>query len=79
MGDAPTGRRPCATSASRTALVEVLRRGYRVPAAVIDFAGRLLPHIAPGVAAAESVRENPGTLEVRRAADAGGRDGGRGR
>ena len=29
--------------------VEVLRRGYRVPAAVIEFAGRLLPHMAPGI------------------------------
>ena len=26
-------------------------RGFRVPSAVIDFAARLLPHIAPGLAA----------------------------
>jgi DNA helicase IV len=44
--------------------VEVLRRGYRVPAAVLDLASRLLPHMAPDVAAAESVREHPGELEL---------------
>jgi DNA helicase IV len=49
--------------------IEVLRRGYRVPAAVIDFASRLLPHIAPGVAPAESVRENVGVLDVLQASD----------
>ena len=47
-----------------SAHVEVLRRGYRVPAAVIEFASRLLPHIAPGVAGAESVRENAGELRL---------------
>ena len=44
--------------------VEVLRRGYRVPAAVIEFAARLLPHIAPGVSPPESVRENDGRLDL---------------
>ena len=51
------------------ATVEVLERGYRVPATVIDFASQLLPHIAPGVAAARSVRENPGRLDLVPTAD----------
>ncbi|MGZ4589613.1 MAG: HelD family protein [Actinomycetes bacterium] len=51
------------------ATVEVLERGYRVPATVIDFASRLLPHIAPGVASARSVRENPGRLDLVPTAD----------
>jgi DNA helicase IV len=46
------------------AAIEVLERGYRVPATVIDFASTLLPTIAPGVAAAVSVRENPGRLDI---------------
>jgi DNA helicase IV len=45
----------------------VLRKGYRVPAAVVEFAGRLLPVIAPGVAPPEPVRSNPGRLDVTRA------------
>ena len=53
------------------ARVEVLARGYRVPALVIDFASRLLPFIAPDVAAPLSVRENPGLLEIVPSADLG--------
>ncbi|MGZ4616629.1 MAG: AAA family ATPase, partial [Actinomycetes bacterium] len=51
------------------ATVEVLERGYRVPATVIDFASQLLPHIAPGVGSARSVRENPGRLDLVPTAD----------
>jgi DNA helicase IV len=78
LGDIAQGTTPWATTDWASTLrhlgkpdghVEVLRRGYRVPAAVLDLASRLLPHMAPGVAAAESVRENPGTLDVRRSAD----------
>ena len=73
LGDIAQGTTPWATPDWPTTLrhlgkpgahVEVLRRGYRVPASVIDFASRLLPHIAPGVAPAESVRENAGLLSV---------------
>lgn len=73
LGDIAQGTTPWATPDWATTLhhlgkpsahVEVLRRGYRVPAVVIELAGRLLPHIAPGVAAAESVRENAGDLRV---------------
>jgi DNA helicase IV len=73
LGDIAQGTTPWATDDWATTLhhlgkpqshVEVLRRGYRVPAAVLDFASRLLPHIAPGVDPAESVRENTGALEL---------------
>jgi DNA helicase IV len=78
LGDIAQGTTPWASDDWATTLrhlgkpggqVEVLRRGYRVPAAVIEFASRLLPHIAPGVAAAESVRENTGRLDVVAATD----------
>ena len=39
-----------------TASVEELALGYRVPASIMEFANRLLPAVAPGVAAARSVR-----------------------
>ena len=72
LGDLAQGTTPWAATDWATTLahlgqpgaaVEVLERGYRVPATVIDFASRLLPTIAPGVAAPVSVRENPGTLD----------------
>jgi len=44
--------------------LEVLRKGYRVPAAVVAFAARLLPHIAAGIAPPEPVRSNPGRLDL---------------
>ncbi|RIQ36962.1 HelD family protein [Jiangella rhizosphaerae] len=50
------------------AAIEVLRKGYRVPAAVVEFAARLLPVIAPGIAPPEPVRSNPGRLDVTRVA-----------
>jgi DNA helicase IV len=50
----------------------VLSRGYRVPAAVIEFAARLLPHMAEGIAAPESVRENDGRLDIVLATDVPG-------
>src|SRR5690606_34762230 len=43
----------------------VLDRGYRVPAQIIDFAARLLPHIAPGLGAPVAVRRSPGSLTVQ--------------
>jgi UvrD-like helicase C-terminal domain len=44
--------------------LRVLDKGYRVPRQIIDFASRLLPHIAPGLSPAASVRQSPGSLEV---------------
>ncbi len=78
LGDIAQGTTPWATTDWAESLghlgkpgahIEVLRRGYRVPAAVIEFAGRLLPHIAPGISPPESVRENDGRLDIVAAVD----------
>jgi DNA helicase IV len=78
LGDIAQGTTPWATDDWQESLrhlgkpdahIEVLRRGYRVPAAVIEFAARLLPFIAAGVAAPEPVRENLGRLDLVPAAD----------
>ena len=45
--------------------VRPLTRGYRVPSEVLDYANRLLPSIAPGLAPATAVRSEPGSLRVR--------------
>lgn len=44
--------------------VEQLVRGYRVPGRVIEYAARLLPHIAPELEPPVSVRRSRGDLEV---------------
>ena len=49
--------------------LEELSRGFRVPSAVIDFAARLLPHLAVGLEPPFSVREDPGLLDVVATAD----------
>jgi hypothetical protein len=73
LGDIAQGTTPWATPSWDVALthlghadahVEVLDRGFRVPAAVISFAARLLPAIAPGMAAPTSVRDDPGSLTL---------------
>jgi hypothetical protein len=46
------------------AAMHVLDRGYRVPRQIIDYANRLLPLVAPGLAPAVSVRQSPGSLEI---------------
>jgi hypothetical protein len=78
LGDIAQGTTPWATASwtealdhlgARDAHVEVLRRGYRVPAAVVALASRLLPSIAPSVAPPEPVRTNPGRLDVVRVDD----------
>ncbi len=46
------------------AAMHVLDQGYRVPRQIIEYANRLLPHIAPGLAPAVSVRQSPGSLEI---------------
>jgi len=48
--------------------VTELTVGFRVPREVLDFAARLLPAIAPGLAAPRSLRPGPGSLTVRPAA-----------
>ncbi len=78
LGDVAQGTTPWATDDWRATLahlgkpegrVEPLTRGYRVPQQVLDFANRLLPHIATAVAPATSVRRGDGALTVTRAAD----------
>jgi DNA helicase IV len=51
------------------AVVEELVAGFRVPGAVIDFAARLLPRIAPSLTPPHSVRRSRGELDLRRAAE----------
>lgn len=46
--------------------IEELTHGYRVPAQVIDFAARLLPHIAPELQGPASLRHSPGALHITR-------------
>jgi len=46
-------------------VVRPLTRGYRVPGEVLEFANRLLPHIAPGLPAATAIRSEPGALSIR--------------
>ncbi len=47
------------------AVVSELVAGFRVPGAVIDFAARLLPTIAPGLTPPHSVRRHRGDLQLR--------------
>ncbi|MET0692991.1 MAG: AAA family ATPase [Propionibacteriaceae bacterium] len=48
------------------AVIEELVAGFRVPGAVIDFAARLLPRIAPALQPPHSVRRSRGELDLRR-------------
>ena len=73
LGDIAQGTTPWSTASWAESLahlgkpdgvVSELRRGFRVPASVIEFAARLLPEAAPGLAAPESVRDNPGQLDL---------------
>lgn len=73
LGDLAQGTTPWATGGWDEALahlgkpqavVEELTAGFRVPREVIAYASRLLPSIAPGLAAVASVREAPGSLRI---------------
>ena len=73
LGDIAQGTTPWSTASWEESLahlgkpqgvVSELRRGFRVPASVIEFAAQLLPQAAPGLAAPESVRDNPGQLDL---------------
>ncbi|MEI2776680.1 MAG: AAA family ATPase [Tetrasphaera sp.] len=75
LGDIAQGTTPWATASWQDSLrhlgksdshIEVLDRGFRVPATVISYAARLLPQIAPGLGPPQSVRHNPGRLDVHR-------------
>ncbi|KRE40473.1 HelD family protein [Knoellia sp. Soil729] len=73
LGDIAQGTTPWSTASWTESLahlgkpdgvVSELRRGFRVPASVIEFAAKLLPEAAPGLAAPQSVRDNPGRLDL---------------
>ncbi|OBQ49978.1 AAA family ATPase [Streptomyces sp. H-KF8] len=83
LGDLAQGTTPWATRSWEEALghlgkgdavVEELTAGFRVPADVIAYASRLLPHIAPGLTPVASIRDNPGLFSVRPADGSGGGD-----
>src|SRR6516164_4122754 len=44
--------------------LRLLDTGYRVPRQILDYASGLLPLIAPGVPAARSFRQDPGSLTI---------------
>ncbi|MDI9885962.1 AAA family ATPase [Streptomyces sp. HNM0645] len=80
LGDLAQGTTPWATASWAEALahlgksdavVEELTAGFRVPREVIAYASRLLPHMSPGLAEVRSVRESPGSLEIRPSAGDG--------
>ncbi len=71
LGDLAQGTTPWASESWELALahlgkpeavVEELTLGFRVPGEVIDYAARLLPRIAPGLAPPRSVRSSRGEL-----------------
>lgn len=73
LGDIAQGTTPWATESWEDAMghlgrpsheLVVLDRGFRVPGLVIEFATRLLPHMAPGLGAPKAVRDNPGRLTL---------------
>jgi DNA helicase IV len=82
LGDLAQGTTPWAAASWQQLLghlgkagtgVRVLDTGYRVPRQILDFAGRLLGQIAPGqiapgLTAARSLRQDPGSLVIISAA-----------
>ncbi|MFF0775733.1 HelD family protein [Nonomuraea wenchangensis] len=74
LGDLAQGTTPWSTSSWKSVLqhlgqaegeVTELTLGFRVPREVLDFAARLLPSIAPGLAAPQSLRPGAGSLSIR--------------
>ncbi|GAB3268090.1 HelD family protein [Kineosporia babensis] len=73
LGDIAQGTTPWATPSWEVtlehlgqvgAVIDELDRGFRVPDAVIRYAAKLLPSIAPGLNAPTSVRDSPGSLRI---------------
>jgi DNA helicase IV len=73
LGDLAQGTSVWATTSWTQALqhlgkpdapVEELTQGFRVPAAIIDFAARLLPHLSVSLQPPSSIRDDPGMLSV---------------
>jgi DNA helicase IV len=80
LGDLAQGTTPWATASwpellghlgKQEADLRVLETGYRVPRQILDFASRLLDHIAPGLGAARSVRQEAGSLAIQPVAPGG--------
>jgi DNA helicase IV len=78
LGDLAQATTPWATRSWResldhlgqpAAVVEELVAGFRVPGAVIDYAARLLPEIAPSLTPPHSVRRHRGELDLRSASE----------
>src|SRR5262249_9463026 len=78
LGDIAQGTTPWAVDDWTTLLehfgkpdarLEVLERGYRVPAQIVDYASRLLADIAPGIGAPTSARTAQGSLHVTETPD----------
>ncbi len=78
LGDLAQATTPWATRSWRESLthlghpdatIEELVAGFRVPGAVIDFAARLLPQIAPALTPPHSVRRHRGELDLRRSGE----------
>ncbi|TMR89396.1 HelD family protein [Nonomuraea basaltis] len=74
LGDLAQGTTPWSTASWKSVLehlgqregeVTELTLGFRVPREVLDYAARLLPSIAPGLAAPQSLRPGLGSLTVR--------------
>jgi DNA helicase IV len=73
LGDLAQGTSPAAATSWHQVLahlgkaeagLRVLDTGYRVPRQILDYASRLLTQIAPGLAPARSLRQDPDSLTV---------------
>jgi DNA helicase IV len=73
LGDLAQGTSPAAATSwpellahlgQADAGLRVLETGYRVPRQILDYASRLLAEIAPGLAPARSLRQDPGSLVI---------------
>jgi DNA helicase IV len=73
LGDLAQGTSPAAATSwpellahlgQADAGLRVLETGYRVPRQILDYASRLLAEIAPGLAPARSLRQDPGSLAI---------------
>ncbi|GAA4569933.1 HelD family protein [Planotetraspora kaengkrachanensis] len=79
LGDIAQGTTPWSAQSWKTVLehlgqpsgeVTELTLGFRVPREILDYAARLLPSVAPDLAAPRSLRPGAGSLSVRRTPDA---------
>jgi DNA helicase IV len=79
LGDIAQGTTPWSAQSWKTVLehlgqpsgeVTELTLGFRVPREILDYAARLLPSVAPDLAAPRSLRPGAGSLTVRRTPDA---------